>query len=297
MPVRFGAPLLVLVAMVSLLAGWAVGNQVDGDAGDADAATGAASAAGPGEEVTTTTVDPDRPSPERPLRVVLAGDSVMAGLTPPITAALESEGAAEVRFLLTPSILRDATVRFTWQRELERFNPDVIIMFVGTWELGQVTESQGQTVAPGESGWREAYDREVLDPWIEFITANGAEVIWIGTPAVDNEEVNRSFVLLNEAFEDAADRWDQVTYVDGGRVLGHPEDGYAGGELRLFGSTLRARQIDGLHLCADGAAVLAIDVLQVLVEQFDVPVADGWDDGAWRTDPSFPSQNCPAPGA
>jgi hypothetical protein len=280
--------------VVFLTAGWIVGHQVDGD-GDAADASGASSAAGDQADAgpPPTTVDPDRPSPERPLRVVLAGDSVMAGLTPPLEAALESEGAAEVRFLLTPSILRDATVRFTWQRELDQFRPDVIVMFVGTWELGEVSQGRGQAVGPDNPGWRAAYDAEVLDPWIEFITGNGAEVIWISTPAVDNEQVNQSFVPLNEAFEDAAERWDDVTYVDGGRVLGHPDDGYPGGEIVLFGEDLRTRQIDGLHLCPDGAAILATDVLDLMVTEFDVPIDPTWDDGTWRTNPSFPPETCP----
>jgi hypothetical protein len=277
--------------VVFLTAGWAVGHQVDGES---DSATASPAPRG-GLPATTTTVDPDQPSPDRPLRVVLAGDSVMAGLAPPLEAALESAGAGEVRFVLTPSILRDATVRFTWQRELEQFNPDVIVMFVGTWELGEVTQGRGQAVGPDNEGWREAYDREVLDPWIEFITSNGAEVIWIATPAVDNDQVNESFVPLNEAFEAAAARWDQVSFVDGGSILGRPDDGYPGGEVVLFGATLRTRQIDGLHLCPDGASLLATEVLGLMIDQYDVPVDDGWDDGAWRTNPSFPPETCPAP--
>lgn len=293
MPVRRGIPLLALIAVVFLTAGWAVGHQIDNDGGSATASPTGSPAEGVG--LTTTTVDPDRPSPDRPLRVVLAGDSVMAGLTPPLESALESAGAGDVRFVLTPSILRDATVRFTWQRELEQFNPDVIVMFVGTWELGEVSQGRGQAVGPDSPGWREAYDSEVLDPWIEFITGNGAEVIWITTPAVDNVLVNESFVPLNEAFEDAAARWDQVSFVDGGRILGHPADGYPGGEVVLFGTTLRTRQTDGLHLCPDGASLLATEVLAVLVDQYDVPVEAAWDDGAWRTSPSFPLESCPPP--
>jgi hypothetical protein len=293
-PVRQGIPLLVVVAGVFLTAGWAVGHESDDDG---PAAAQRAEGSDDAPAVTTTTIDPDLPSPENPLRVVLAGDSVMSGLTPPLTAALESSGAAEVRFLLTPSILRDATVRFTWQRELEDFNPDVIVMFVGTWELGQleVAEERGQGLSPDDPGWREVYDTEVLDPWIEFITGNGAEVVWISTPAVDNDLVNASYVALNQAFVDAADRWDEVTFVDGGHLLGDPAAGYPGGEVMFLGTPLRTRQIDGLHLCADGAALLAADVLELLGEQWMVPVEDGWDDGAWRTDPAYPPENCPAP--
>ena len=100
------------------------------------------------------------PEPVEPVRITLAGDSVMAGLAPTVEAALEATGDAEVEFVLTPSILRDATVRFTWSEQLEQFDPDVIVMFVGTWELGEVANAVGTSVGPDDPAWQQAYQRE-----------------------------------------------------------------------------------------------------------------------------------------
>jgi hypothetical protein len=277
--------LLLVVAVVFLTAGWTLGQRVDGREAPARADA---------PQPTSTTTDPG-PTPDDPLHVVLAGDSVMAGLTPALLAGFERSGVVDARFVLTPSVLRDATVRFTWQRAVQEFEPDVVVMFVGTWELAEIGQGGGVSLLPDDDGWLDAYENQVLDPWIDFLASAGAEVVWIGAPAVDNEEVNASFAELNSAFAAAAGRWDEVVFVDAGTVLGRPEDGYPGGDLAFLGQVVRARQVDGLHLCPDGAALLAAEVLSVVGERWQVPTPDGWQDGPWRSDPAFPEPSCPQP--
>jgi hypothetical protein len=291
---------LAAVAIIFVSAGWAVGKTVYEPELEPIAAGAIPADGAPAPPTTeprsTTTADPEvaHPSPEDPLRVVLAGDSVMAGLVPTLEAALEGGGQTEVRFVLTPAILREPGVRYSWQKELEQFNPELIIMFVGIWELGQIRDRTGQTVDPTEEGWRQAYDSEVLDPWLEFITQAGAQVIWVGTPAIDDDDTNVSFALLNDAWRTAADRWGPVTFVDAGNTLGRPEDGFFTYLRDENGSRVRARQVDGLHLCQAGAAALAGDVLAVVSELSGVPVADGWAEGDWQGDlAAYPEENCP----
>jgi hypothetical protein len=292
---------LAAVAIIFVSAGWAVGKTVYEPDLEPIAAGAAPADDGPltsttAEPVVTTTTEPEvtHPSADDPLRVVLAGDSVMAGLVPALESALEGGGETEVRFVLTPAILREPGVRYSWQKELEQFNPELIVMFVGIWELGQIRDRTGETVDPTEQGWRQAYDNEVLDPWLEFITQAGAQVVWIGTPAIDNDDTNVSFSLLNDAWRTAADRWGPVTYVDAGATLGRPEDGFFSFLRDDSGRRVRARQVDGLHLCPAGAEALAGDVLTVISELAGVPVAEGWADGDWQDDlAAYPAANCP----
>ena len=237
-----------------------------------------------------------RVSPEDTLRVVMAGDSVMAGLWPPVTAALEGGGSAKVRFVLTPSILRDQTIRFTWEQQLEDFKPDVIVMFVGTWESRQVETTAGQKLSIADPGWRQSYESEVLDPWIRFISSAGAKVVWIGSPVVANEEANLLFYVLNQVFKDLPTRFAQVTYLDADPELRGPGPGFSAVIPNESGSLIRTRQLDGLHLCPDGAALVARPLLQHLTDTWDVPLAFGWQAMGWRDDPRvYPKGSCPAP--
>lgn len=237
-----------------------------------------------GRDSTTTT------RPER-LRLLLAGDSVMAGLAPALRAALAD--SAEVRFLLTPSILRDATVRFAWTRELEVFDPDVVVMLVSIWEVGEVQQSRGQSVPTGREGWFESYRRDVLDPWLDLLTSRGAHVFWIGAPVVRDANVNLSFTVINQAFKASAEGRPDVTYVDPGPVLRGTDGSFSSGARLDDGTIVRTRQTDGLHLCPEGARLLAADLIANLARVHDVRVAEDWITGSWRTDPAYPADRCP----
>lgn len=235
-----------------------------------------------------------RPTPEDPLRVVMAGDSVMAGLWPPVKAALETGGAAQVHFVLTPTILRDPSIRFTWEKQLEDFDPEVIVMFVGTWESHEVSVGAGQSVTLGDPAWRQSYEREVLDPWVRFISGRGARVVWIGSPIAAGGEANSFFVGLNEVFRGLPDRFGQVSYIDATRALQADQASFQAVVAGLDGQPRRIRQLDGLHLCPEGGALLAVPLIRTLQQDWEVPVAFNWQNLPWRDDAKiYPSSSCP----
>lgn len=310
---------VVLVALFALStgAGYAVGAQVQGPGGapvaappvttrateaptttappTTEAPTTAAAPTTTTTEATTTTTEagPRRPDREHPLRIMMAGDSVMAGLVPPVKAALEADGTSVVRFSLTPSILRDPTVRFNWNQQLSEFDPEVIVMFVGTWESGVVQNLNGQSV--DRPGWRATYEQTVLDPWIQLITSRGASVIWVGNPVVGNADANHAFVALNAAFRDLPARWPDVTYLDSDPALNGGAVGFNPVVVLADGTRIRTRQTDGLHLCPGGAALLGRALTEQIATGFKASVAKDWASGSWTADPVYPPASCPAP--
>lgn len=284
-PVR----VLVVVFLAAVAAGFGAGRSLPDDQVVAVAAP-------------TTTIPPE------PVHVVLAGDSVMAGLVPAIEAAVEPTGGATVDFVLTPAILRDPSIRFSWSQELERLSPDLVVMFVGTWEDRAVrlpddaststsgSPVTGSSVDPASAGWADEYRREVVDPWLELITGGGARVLWIGAPPVADPERAAFFEELNAVFSRLPDDWSQVAYLDPTEALGPPGDGFADVVVLPDGTPVRLRQVDGLHLCPSGAQLLAELVVTELRAQAGVAAADGWQDGAWREDPGlYPAAGCPPP--
>ncbi len=243
---------------------------------------------------TSTRPGPRVPDREHPLRIALAGDSVMAGLAPPVKAALEADGTAQVRFVLTPSILRDPAVRYTWNTQLAEFDPEIVIMFVGTWESGVIAKGSGPD-ATSDPNWRTGYERDILDPWVQLITSRGASVVWIANPTVKSDEANAMFGALNAAFRDLPGRWPQVSIVEANPALNGALAGYHDVVALADGTRIRTRQIDGLHLCAGGAALLGRVLVVHLADAFAAPVHDGWETGSWRTESVYPPQSCPAP--
>ena len=262
-PVR----LLAVVFALSLLSGFGVGHLVP------EEATSQVAASPP----STTEAPPSPAADGEPLRVVLAGDSVMAGLVPAVAAALEPTGAT-VDFVLTPTILRDPSVRFSWSQELAELDPDVVVMFVGTWE------ARDEEGASGDPGWALTYRAEVVEPWLELITGAGASVTWIGAPPVPGAERAAFFGLLNGVFASLPATWPQVTYLDPSISLGPAGADYLAVLVLPDGTTARLRQIDDLHLCPVGAQLLAEQLVASLAEGNDLDVPDGWQEGEWQRD-------------
>ena len=278
-------PLLVLVFIAANVLGFGVGKAV---VSDEPRQVSAAPATVP---VSTTT-----PVEEPPRRVLLAGDSVMAGLVPAVEAALEPTGAVEVDFLLTPSILRDPSVRFSWSQEIQERRPDVIVLFVGTWEARELTTAAGSVLTPEAADWATAYRVDVVEPWLDLVTSGGAEVVWIGAPSVGDSSLSDFFSLINQVFSEAAGDREGVKYLDPTPALGPSGSTFAATVDLPTGENVRLRQLDGLHLCPSGAQLLA----ELLLDELPVggAVASGaldWQDGTWRGDANvYPSDACPS---
>ena len=238
---------------------------------------------------TSTTLPPGgrQPTAEEPLRVVFAGDSVMAELAPAAGDALNRGGSAEAKFVLSPGVSLDAGSEALWRQQLETFDPEVIVILVWTWETG------GQLGVPGTPGWRIGYDEAVLDPFVELLTSTGAELVWVGMPAVADPASTIQLAELNAAYADLPDRFEAVTYIPGEEYLSAPTGGYAE-FLDGADGPERVRRLDGLHLCPAGAERLAEPVLDQIVERWNVETADDWRSGAWRRPPELVKpEECP----
>lgn len=306
---RLGIGLIAGLGLLAWLLGLAVGSALN-DSGDGSETASSDGAAEASQDDDPGGDDPDGGAPDDetaeptttaadPLmavgRVTLAGDSVMAGLEPALSAAL---GAGEVDsdFILTPSVLRDATIRFTWGQRLEEFGPDVIVMLVGTWEAGAAASGVGQSTGGLEDpAWGESYVSDVLQPWADLLTADGAEVVWIGAPVTADEGNNFVFAILNAAYKDLAESNDGVHYIESSEVLSGDDGGYTHATTLPSGEYVRTRQTDGLHLCAQGAIDLAQAVLDEIGVFGELSVPPGWEQGDWRLNEAYPPEYCPAP--
>ena len=283
------AVLLVMLALAVACGGTDDGSTARGAAGrdgtDREAADTTTTTVAP---TTTTTLPPGGrvPTPEDPLRVLLAGDSVMAGLAPAITAALESGGAAESTFTLTPALPHQDLDWAGWQARLAELDPEVVVVLVGVWE-----RTHSDITDPA---WRDTFDALVRDPFAQMVTGSGARLVWVGMPSVPQGALSLEFAALNQAFQDqataAADG--AVQNVDGPAAVAAPDGGHPEVIPRTDGAPARVRQIDGTHLCADGSILIARAVVATLQADWQVPVGTGWTTGDWRAGIGTPAQ-CP----
>ena len=215
----------------------------------------------------TTTVAPD--AADRP-SVLIAGDSVLEEAAGPLAFAIEATGQALAEFSLGPDLPRDEADGALWQAALERTDPDLIVVSVGHWEylsvLGDFAE--GELLAPG------SYPDQVLEPFVDLITATGARVLWVG-PAVIADPDEAEFVDgLEEDFGSLAERRPEVDFVDADTWLA-PE-GFAETLPGPDGEPVPVRRADGIHLCPAGQVLLAEGLLGEVAERLELDPDPGW---------------------
>lgn len=221
-----------------------------------------------------TDVDGAAPGGEAGPRIVVAGDSIAREVSGGIAGAYAAPGA-EASFFLLPAIATPNREADT--AALLELDPDVVVMMVGTWE--------GIVVDTSEPGWQQRYREEVLLPFVGELTAAGAEVVWLGYPAVDEPAEKERHELLNAAYAQLAAETEGVSFVDAGAAV-EPADGSYTSSLDVAGQGLvQLRTSDGAHLCPVGVELVVDAVAQHLVAELDLPPDEGWQQGEWRSDP------------
>lgn len=237
-----------------------------------------------------TTTAPVAASTAAPLRVLIVGDSVMDNVAEALVPALEPTGAATVSHQWLLGLTRDAASRHEVRRAVAEGDPDVVIVLMGVWELEPVAD---EVSAPG---WAARYGEEVLDPFVDEVTARGAQVLWLGMPATSDPTVTAGLDVLDAAYRELDRRDPRVWFVDLGSVLDGPTGAYAEARPGAGGVLERVRQTDGLHLCPQGTVRAVRVVLDRLEAQWGVEAAPGWEAGAWRATQGIEADGDRCPG-
>ena len=242
---------------------------------------------------TTTTLPPPpggrRPTARDPLRVLMAGDSLMADISLAIASTLHDGGKARARLVAAPSVPRDDVMRALWRRQIDQYDPEVIILFIGVWEAMGINALSTEPL--GSLAWERAYRRDLLKPYLRLLTSEGAEVVWVGMPPDLNASRQEIFAAMNRAVRGLARVSSELEYVPGDRILAGPGGTWTDVLPGPRGGSQRVRRIDTTHLCAEGAVRLARPVLRYLQRQWDVPLAENWPDRNWRW--VFSPAECP----
>jgi hypothetical protein len=242
---------------------------------------------------TTTTVPPPPggrlPTRDEPLRVLLAGDSLMADISLAVASTLNDGGRALVRLVAAPSVPRQEVTRSLWRQKLREFDPEVVVIMIGVWE-GMATDALARHPL-GSLEWEQDYRREALDPYLALLTSRGAEVLWVGMPPVLHERRQLEFSSMNRAVRQLSRESRDLTYIPGDQLLGGPDGGWADVLPGPLGNPQRVRRLDTTHLCPAGAERLARPVLRHIARRWAVPLAEDWPTRDWRW--VFPAEDCP----
>lgn len=225
---------------------------------------------------TTTTLPPEEeepalelrtPTAEAPLRVLIAGDSIVRDM-----------GESFLRFtaddpLIAPVMHYENATGLTrpdfydWPTALvqdaEANQPELVILMFGGNDAQAIVAPDGTVHDTIDSpGWRAEYGRRVGGV-MDALRTEGRVIVWIGLPPMRSEGFNGRAGVINEVVSAAAAERDWVRFVDTSRVLGDEQGRYV---PRLPGVDGELRQGDGIHLARAGADVLARHMQQVVAD-------------------------------
>jgi hypothetical protein len=225
---------------------------------------------------TSTTLPPldYHPTPARPLKVLIVGDSVGLDLGQPLVNSLASYG--DVTTFLDGRIDTGLSRPdyFNWPAELQidltNQQPNLVVVMIGANDPQGLVTPDG-SLHFGQPGWDAAYSARV-SAFIAEANGVGAHVLWVGMPPMQDPGLEAALVHLNDLVRvQVAHAKDHgANYLSSTPSLGDKKGAYTGFLPDASGAEVNVRTPDGIHLTPGGGARLAAAVNGAIQTQLHV---------------------------
>lgn len=216
-------------------------------------------------------------TPRRPLRIWIAGDSLVVVPGESILRAVAGRPSmvpvASIDGRIATGLERpDVFNWFTHARETMRSRKPnaVVLMLGGNDDHGFMTGvPEGVSIGPfGSESWEREYRRRVR-AIMEAVTRDGAYLVWIGLPISRDSEQTRRYDTINAVVQsEAARRPGRVSYLDTYFFFAGPDGGYTQYVADAAGRLVKVRADDGVHFERAAGDLIAKEVLRRLEERF-----------------------------
>ena len=215
----------------------------------------------PGATTTTSTLPSYRvPTPSKPLRVLVAGDSLSGQLGPAMGDVLGGKPAT----VMTDEHVGTGLARpdvIDWPTELKfdmsHDHPEVVVLIFGGNDNQDLRTSTGWVYISHFAEWKAEYQRRVAQI-MNIVAQPGVSVYWVGMPVMDRPDLQKIVPVVNHIVRlEAGARPGKVTYINSNRVLAKPNGGYAIYLPNPGGGEEQVREGDGVHFTRAGAARIA----------------------------------------
>ncbi len=221
------------------------------------------------DATTPTTAPPEfrTPTPADPLRILVAGDSLMGWIGPALVEGLEGR-PIDLResWEVGSGLARPDVVNWPARLEAEMAgsNPEVVVMGFGANDAGDMATPDGR-VGVGTPEWTAEYQRRVAQV-LNAVEGPGRTVYWIGLPVTTRGDIEAAAPGMADAVQREISARPWAHYVDTRRTLS--DDGaYADYLPDASGEPVKVRESDGVHPNPAGARLIVAPVLPELIEQ------------------------------
>ena len=218
-------------------------------------------------------------SPKRPLRLWIAGDSLVI-----IPGFAIQRAAAENRAIARTDKIEGQVASgltrpdvFNWfdgiRSELKARKPHAIVLSFGANDTNDYMTGLPEGVSVGSFGsaaWIAEYRRRIGGVF-DIARRSGAHVVWLGLPVTTDAEQSRRFGIVNAAVAaEARERPRSVSFIDTYLLLAGPDGGYAEYLTTPGGGQIKVRAPDGVHFERAGGDIIAREVFEALNGAYDL---------------------------
>jgi hypothetical protein len=223
---------------------------------------------------------PARPafSPTRPLRVWIAGDSLVVvpgqSLLDIVARNRVLEQAGEIDGRVATGLGRPDV--FDWfdhvRSQMRALRPKAVVVSFGANDGHSYMTGVPRGVSIGTLGspsWSREYARRV-GGLMDLVIQRGGYLFWIGAPIARSPTQNRSFAVIDRIVEREAAKRTRAYFIDTRSLLRDSRGGFTEYLRNARGELIRVRAPDGIHFAPAGGDRVAAQVLERFRAAFDL---------------------------
>lgn len=215
---------------------------------------------------TTTTAPPRVPTAAEPLRVLVAGDSLMGWIGPALTDELGVRPATIIEdWQVSTGLARPDVLNWPAQlaQDMAAHDPEVVIVGFGGNDAQDMATADG-VVRLGTPAWAEEYQRRVVQV-LDAVEAPGRTVYWIGLPLTTASNIERAAPVMTDAVQTELEIRPWASFVDARTALS-PDGEYVTYLPDGSGRPVKVREDDGVHPNPAGARRIVATMVDDLIE-------------------------------
>ncbi|HEY7136125.1 MAG TPA: DUF459 domain-containing protein [Acidimicrobiia bacterium] len=208
---------------------------------------------------------PRRLTPDDPLRLWIAGDSLAGSLGPSLGEQAANTGVVQPVYDSRVSSGLTSPKFFDWpthaSQEIARLQPEAVVFMIGTNDAN---------VEPADPTWKDQY-RALVENMLSVLVGNPARAVyWVGAPVMRDETLSKHVRDVNAIVRDVIAHHPEVTYIDSYSLFADENGNYLSSTTDANGNRVSLRAGDGIHFSPDGGDRLAQAVYQVLDAHWDI---------------------------
>ena len=207
-----------------------------------------------------------RPTKERPLAVLVVGDSVGEDLAIGMSRLLSGRDAFILRTDARQSTGLARPDYFDWAyqvgADLRSYRPGVVVAMFGANDP-QGLLGGGRAIPFGAPEWKSEY-RNRVGALMDQVLASGRPLVWVGQPPMADTRRSQQMRMLNGIYRSEAEARAGVTWVDSWDLFTDANGRYSAYLPNPSGRETEVRTPDGVHLTPTGDDRLATEVFDTM---------------------------------